>query len=429
MKIRIKKASKINLATKVVLVFSSILIAVAVPIQMSNSFVSAETIEEINARYDAQKAAIQQEIDSYDAQLTQLSAQAATLQSALTILSIQKSEIQAQLDATQAKYDNLVIQIAETEKQISVNKDALGITIANLYVDGNITPIEMLASSSNIGDYLDKQEYNNSVRTELSSTILKIKNLKVQLDSQKLEVEGVLVQQKSQKDILAAKEAEQQNLLNETKGQEEAYQQLSAQKSAEIEAANQQQRKEIAKLTNNGKNTSFSSGSFEVRNYSGNQGACGGGYPGSDTGIYGQVWGCNYAHDYPYNPDAGIYNFFSDKWALYNRECVSYAAWAAYTRFGKKVTSFMGAGMAYQWPSTVLSMGANVDNTPEVGAVAITPQQYATPSGHAMIVEEVYGDGWIGVSQYNFGGTGDYSTMDLKVSSAVYIHFQDRFNY
>ena len=71
-------------------------------------------------------------------------------------------------------------------------------------------------------------------------------------------------------------------------------------------------------------------------------------------------------------------------------------------------------------------MRANVDNTPRVGSVAITPISNFTPLGHAMVVEEVYGDGWVRVSQYNFAGTGEYSTMDLKVSSAVYVHFQNR---
>ena len=392
----------------------SLVIAVSVPMQMVQK-ASAYTIDEINAVYNAQKAAIQQDVDKYAAQASQLAAQASTLQSALEIISSQKAEIQALLDLSQAKYDNLVLQIADTEQKIKDNQDALGKTIANMYVDDQVTPLEMLASSKNIGDYLDKQEYRSSVRNQLTSTISKIKDLKTQLDVQKSDVQKVLEQQKAQKDILAAKEQEQQNLLDQTKGQEAAYQQLVTQRAADLAAANEQQRLAIAKITNNGQNTSGSVGSFQYRNFSGNQGACGGGYPANVSNI----WGCNFSLDYgaPY---------YYDSWALFNRECVSYTAWAAYTRFNKKVTSFMGSGMAYQWPTTALSMGANVDNTPEVGSVAISPRQYFTPSGHAMLVEEDYGDGWIRVSQYNFAGTGEYCTMDLKASSAVYIHFQDR---
>ena len=42
----------------------------------------------------------------------------------------------AQVDLSQAKYDKLVNDITETEKQIAENKDALGQIIADMYVDG-----------------------------------------------------------------------------------------------------------------------------------------------------------------------------------------------------------------------------------------------------------------------------------------------------
>jgi surface antigen/peptidoglycan hydrolase CwlO-like protein len=412
--LKIKKPLlKIN--TRSVAIFLvTFVIAISVPIQMMR-IASAQTVEEINAAYEAKRLSIQQEIDAYNAQLAQLAVQSNTLQSAIASLNIQKAEMQAKINLSQAQYDDLVVQIANTEKKIKDNQEALGFTIANIYVDSNITPIEMLAGSKNISDYMDKQEYQASIRNQLTSTIAEIKTLKQTLSDQKIAVEGVLTQQNSQKSILVAKEAEQQNLLAQTQGKEAAYQQLTAQKDAEMAAANEQQRLAIARLTNNGKNTSGAVGTFEYRNFSGNLGPCGGGYPGSSSGAYGSYWGCNYGLD------RGI-----DNWALYNRECVSYAAWAAYTRFGKNVTSFMGMGNAWQWPSTALSMGASVDNYPEVGSVAITPRQDFTPLGHAMMVEEVYGDGWIRVSQYNFSGTGEYSSMDLKVSSAVYVHFQDR---
>ncbi len=423
MKIAISRPKLHSVATKTVLVVMSLVIAISAPIQMSQRL-SALTIDDINAAYNAKKSAIQQDIDSYNAQLSQLAAQTNTLQTAIAALDIQKAEIQAQINLSQAQYDELVAKIADTEQKIKDNQDALGTTISNMYVDSNVTPLEMLASSSSINDYMDKQEYQSSIRNQLTSTITEIKNLKTALVNQKADLEAVLAKQNAQKDVLVAKQTEQQVLLDKTKGQEATYQQLSAQKAAELANAYEQQRLAIAKLTNNGQNTSGSVGSFAFRNYSGEQDPCSSGYPASALGIYNQAWGCNYPLDYPYDESRGIYYGNGDDWALYNRECVSYAAWAAYNRFGKKVTSFMGMGFAYQWPTTALSMGANVDNTPEVGSVAISSQ--ISYYGHAMVVEQVYGDGWIKVSQFNFDVTGRYSTMDLKASSAVYVHFQDR---
>lgn len=399
MKLRTTTPASISFFAKSLLVVSVIVMAFAVPMQLASQ-VFAD-------KYDDQINAIKQDIAKYQAQASQLGGQAQTLQTALATIAAETAQVQAQLDLTQAKYDQLVVNIAATEKKIKDNQDALGETIANLYVDDTISPLEMLASSKNVSDFLDKQEYRNSVRDQLTSTITEIKTLKTQLDAQKVQVGQLLVQQTAQKAILVQKQAEQQTLLSQTQGQEAAYQQLTAKKTTDLAAIQAQQRAAIAALTNNGRNTSGSAGSFVFRNFSGNQGSCGGGYPSE--------W-CNAALDGS-----------TDSWDLFTRECVSYTAWAAYTRFNKNVTSFAGSGFAYQWPNTASAlMGANVDNTPEVGSIAIAPISGYTLLGHAMVVEQVYGDGWIRVSQYNFAGTGEYSTMDLKVSSAVYVHFQNR---
>ena len=163
MKLYNSKPALKNLSNKLLLVFLSVLIVIGIPIQMVQK-TSAD-------QYDDKIAALQQDITEYQAEGARLNSQAATLQSALAQLANQKAAIQTQIDISQTEYDKLVVQIADTEKKIKDNKDALGTIIANMYVDSNITPIEMLASSKNISDYLDKQEYHSSIRDQLSSTI------------------------------------------------------------------------------------------------------------------------------------------------------------------------------------------------------------------------------------------------------------------
>ena len=264
----------------------------------------------------------------------------------------------------------------------------------------------MLASSKNIGDYMDKNTYQTSVQDKLNSTINAVKTLKENLEKDQKEVKKVLEQQKSQREALAAKEAEKQQLLNQTKGNEAIYQQKVAQGQAQMSAIAAEQRAALARVTGGGMYNYGSVGSFQFRNYSGNSGCGGGGYV-----------------------LCGAQDSYSDQWSLLNRECVSYTAWAAYTRFNKNVTSFNGAGNAYEWPSTASSspMYATVNHTPEVGSVAILPPTPGfSPIGHAMLVESVQGGGWVHVSQYNFGGTGEYSTMDIATSGVVFVHFRDR---
>ena len=150
---------------------------------------------------------------AYNAQASVLNSQSKTLQSAVAALQSQAAAIQAQIDISQAKYDQLVAKIAETEKKIKDNQDALGTTIANMYVDDNITPLEILAGSKNLSDYMDKQEYRASVRDELTSSIAQIKTLKTELEAQKIEVARVLGDQQNSKKALVAKQQEQAKIF------------------------------------------------------------------------------------------------------------------------------------------------------------------------------------------------------------------------
>ncbi len=110
-------------------------------------------------QYDDKIRALQADMSRYQTEADRLNAEATTLANALAQLTNEKNALQSQVDLSQAQYDKLVIQIAETEKQIKDNQDALGTTIADLYIDDDISPIEMLASSQNIGDFLNKQDH------------------------------------------------------------------------------------------------------------------------------------------------------------------------------------------------------------------------------------------------------------------------------
>ncbi|MBI3889533.1 CHAP domain-containing protein, partial [Candidatus Saccharibacteria bacterium] len=117
----------------------------------------------------------------------------------------------------------------------------------------------------------------------------------------------------------------------------------------------------------------------------------------------------------------------NQKYGLYYRECVDYVAWALEARFGKKVNHFGGQGNAAQWIySAPANSGATRVSTPQRGDAVILPVSGSfAPVGHAMIVESVSGD-TMHVSQYNFYGTGEYSTMDVKNSGVVLLRFQDK---
>lgn len=371
-----------RLATKSALVAAAVMMAFSIPISIGQRVLAD--------KYDDQIRALQQEIGGYQAQAAALNAQAQTLQSELAGLAAEKATIQAQLDLSQAKYDKLVHDIAETEQKIIDNKDALGQIIADMYVDGTISPLEMLASSKNIGDYVDQQEYRSSIQSNLSQTIEKIDTLKKQLETQKKDVELVLADQKSQRDALSTKEAEQAKLLADTQGQEASYQQLSSERNSQVSSLRAQQAAELAARAR----------------------STGGGYTTSSDGSNG-----GYPSLWANSPQDTLV----DSWGMYNRECVSYVAFKVAQRYGN-MPYWGGRGNANQWPSNARAAGIPTGTTPRAGAVGVVS---SGSYGHVAWVESVNGDGTINISHYNVNWNGNYAVWSHLDPSFfdTYIYF------
>jgi len=367
---------------------------VAAAVLMSASIPVAFAQNVLADKYDDQVKKLQSEADSYQQRASTLGVLASTLQAQLDTLTKQKNEIQAQINTSQAKRNKLEKDIAATEKKIAINKEALGEIVADMYVDSSISPLEMLASSKNIGDYVDKQEYRSSMQDNLNSTIKQIKSLRSQLEKQKKQVENVLRDQKSQKNALAAKEAEQAKLVSDTRGEESAYNGLVAKRNNEISSVRAQQAAAMAAAARQSTGGSLNIGAGS---------ASGGGYPA--------IW-ANAEQD-----------TLVDNWGLYNRECVSYTAWKVAST-GRYVPHFGGAGNANQWPSTTARYGIANGSTPKAGSVAIWD---VGAYGHAMYVEAVNGDGTITVSDYNNNmdglGWGRYHYYTRSAAGLTYIYF------
>lgn len=384
-----------GLVTKSTLVAAAVVMAVSAPVGVFQTAYAD--------RFDDQIAALRAQMSQYQAQANALNKKANTLQAKLNQITAEKNAIAKQIELSQKQYKQLQLQIEATKKKIAETKDALGQIIADMYVDDSISPLEMLASSNNIGDYVDKQEYRSSVQDSLSTTIDEINALKKKLEKSQAEVKKVLEQQKSQKAQLSAKEAEQAQLVRETRGSEAAYKKLVRDSQSQMESAAAQQRAYYAALAaqNGGNFDSGVVGSFQYRNWSGNMGCGGGGYP------Y-----CNGPLDYGVDP-----------WQLYYRECVSYAAWRIERVYGRNVQPFGGYGMAYQWGQGYAKGAYRVYDPQPGDAVVLMPISGFAPVGHLMVVEGRASGGWVPVSQYNFFGTGEYSTMDVSTSGVIFLRF------
>ena len=386
---KLRSTTPVSVSSKrlFIIAVSVVALGLIAPIQLAVTNVSADD-------YDARIRALEQDIARYDAAAAELSTQADTLQREVSRLNNEKATIQAQIDISQAKLNQLNAEIKSNEEKIAKNKDSLGVIIADLYVDDEVSPIEMLASSKGVNEYIDKQEYRSATRDQLTTTIDAIKTAKAELEVQKKDVENVISDQEDQRNLLASKEAEQQTLLNQTKGDEANYRSLSAQSAERKEQLQREQQAAIeAALRAAG---------------------AGGGAVAGDPNKGG----------YPANlANSNYYNPVVDPWGMYSRQCVSYTAWKVYQKNGY-MPYWGGRGNANQWPGNARAAGITVSSVPRAGSVGVI---MAGTYGHTVWVEDVNANGTINISQYNYynaggSGWGHYSEM-YNISPGAYDYY------
>lgn len=336
--------------------------------------------------YEAEIKAKEQEASKYNSEASRLGEMADNLQSELDKINGQITAIQGQIADSQKKIDNLNAQIKRNEILIKQRRKAMGQVLADMHVDDQISPLEMLASSNSIGDYIDKQEQRSSLRTSLNGKIKEIKALQKKLEENKKLVENTLRDQEAQRNVLSSKQSEKAKLVADTKNDQNAYSALAQKRNSEVAKLREEQAAANRRALGNG-----------VSIPGGIPG--GGGYPG--------VWA---------NAPLDAY---VDPWGLYTRECVSYVAWKIHST-GRYVPHFGGAGNANQWPSTAARHGIPSGSTPKAGAAAVMNIGYY---GHVMYVESVNGDGTITVSDYNFAWDGLYRYYTRSASGLTYVYF------
>lgn len=318
----------------------------------------------------------------------QLGQQANGIQSEIDSLRTQIAAIQAQIDINTGRYNDLTTQIEAAQQRLEEQKLLLSANIRSMYIEGDISPLEMIASSKNLGDFVDKQEYRDRIKNSISTTMDEIELLKKQLDEQKREVQRILDEQKTLRGNLAQTENEASVKLAAVNQDKTNFDNQVKAQSAEIASLRAQQR--AANLAAMGGGTFVANGNG------------GGGYPYNNVG-------------YPCWSGGGCV----DPWGLYKRECVSYTAFKV-QQAGKRMPYFGGRGNARQWPSTAAAFGIDSGSQPRAQSVAIS---YAGPYGHAMWVEAVLPDDRIHISEYNFGVDGRYTERIISPAGLTFIYF------
>jgi len=342
--------------------------------------------------FDDQINALQQQSAGAQGQLNNLQSQAASYQDAINALQFQINALQFQINANIAEQASLQQQIEDGQKELARQKQLLATDIKTMYQDGEPSTLEMLASSNNLSDFVDKTEYRTAVQRKIQDTLKKIQDLQKKLELQKAQVDQLLKEQQAQQAGIAASKAEKDRLLTFNEGQQAAYNAQIKDNKSKITGLRAQQAAENARL-----------------------------FAGANV-VLGSA--CDTAHGdtYPSPWCSSGQDTMFDSWGMYNRECVSYTAWKV-SESGRRMPGWgwIGVGNANQWDDDAIAEGIPVDSHPREGDVAIKNSQ---PYGHAMYVESVNADGTINISQYNADLQGHFSRVyNLSPSGLVFIHF------
>ncbi len=335
-------------------------------------------------QYDEQIKALNQQNAQNQQAASALQVQVDSYQDALNKLQAQIDVVHAQISANQAKQADLQRQITDAETELAKQKALLGEDIKQMYLDGQISTLEMLASSKDLSDFVDKQEYQTAVQDKIKDTLDKVTALKLQLKSQKDAVDQLLKDEQDMNTQLATDHDKQNELLGYTQAQKDQYAQQIKTNNANIAELRRQQ---------------FIANARFIGGTPGTGPACGGGYLAK--------W-CEVPQD-----------TVLDDWGMWNRECVSYTAFKV-AASGRHMPYWGGYGNANQWDDNARASGIPVDGNPRAGDVAQTD---AGGLGHVMYVEYVYGDGTIYISQYNAGLDGRYSEKRISAAGLNFIHF------
>ncbi len=345
------------------------------------------------------------------AQVSALEMEAADYRDAINKLTAQIEEYQRQIDILDSERRAIEDEILAKEQELTKQRDLLGQNIKVMYMEGNISTIEMLATSKNLSDYLDKQQYRTVVKNKIKNTVDRITQLKAELQAKKREIEQILTEQQYLKDQTAAQRAEQNRLLGYNQAQQREFNNKMKENQARISELKRQQAIENARL--------FGGGVTNVDQ-------CGPNYP---------AYLCNRPMDSMVDP-----------WGMYNRQCVSYVAYMVATDgIGGTMPYWGGRGNAWQWGyDGWASLGSRYQTyTPansfwHTANAKVYGKQYIAPHnvqrgdvavkngvwGHVMYVESVNPNGTINISQFNHDWTGRYSeAYNVSTAGLVFIRF------
>lgn len=176
----------------------------------------------------AQIIKIQKDIADNQSVLEDLESQSLTLENKINEFKAQIESTEKLIELSNLQIEKLTIEIDEAQKELDRQKNILAQALKELYKRGNVTTIELLATSNSYSDFINQQEYLQRVESAIKESAAKVEALKKQLEADKERQVLLKLELEGQRQVLDNQKKEQERLLEETQGQEEKYQEILA---------------------------------------------------------------------------------------------------------------------------------------------------------------------------------------------------------
>lgn len=323
---------------------------------------------------------------------------AGSLEEKIELISEEIANYEKQIQENEEEIARLQLEIEKKEAELEKQKELLGANIRAMYIEGDISTLEMLASSNNLSEFVDKQQYRESIKNQITTTLKLINDLKHQLRAEQEEVINRKKDNEKQRTTLAERRAEQRRILSLNESDRARLDNEIARNSERVNELRAEQARQNAAL--------FGDGGGQVG---------GGGYPWGTAPCLstGQVAG--WCPDYEWGYDGSYLNWSTGGYAY--RNCTDWVSWRIRSS-GRHVPG--GLGNAKTWDDRAPSYGYAVSETPKAGSAAVSNAGYY---GHVMYVEAVNGDGSIVISDYNRAGPGEYGISTLSRETAQLLRY------
>lgn len=299
--------------------------------------------------------------------------------------------LNAKIVANEARINELNTEIEKNEKKLADNQAALAEMLIDMHFSSGTEPISLLAGSTSISDYAEKQAREDTANEEIVVASKKIKELKEDLLKKKDEAEQAKQESEAAKREAASDRAEKNALKAE-------YDKKADDASA-LASYWEEKLKQLAWTP-----------------------------PSNSTGNGSRWWGV--ANTYPYQGNCPRDNVRYSAYGGAVCQCTSYVSWKAKEKWG--ITNTWG-GNAYNYVNArgyyVPATGINtyVDRNPAPYTIAVqTGGQY----GHVMWVESVNENGSVNITEYNVNWSsigcniGDFcSRKNVGSAGMWFVHF------